>query len=216
IGLRLGRNVYDYYAYNSQHLRYFDARSPFTQLYYIQGSYGESIFEGEFSRNIKPWWNAGIAYKRITSNKQIGATQRQDRQVDHNGVKIYTHLQTNNNRYHLFANYLHNNHAILETGGVRPAPLDSTSDNYFQFLNETVNLNQATGRDVRHSFHVGQTYALFGETLKLFYNFDERRQLNRFDDNGLVIDVDTANGSRTVFFHPNKINYDSTQTHDRS
>ncbi|MFC5270181.1 putative porin [Adhaeribacter terreus] len=214
IGVRLGRNEFDYYAYKLENLTYFDTRSPYTKLYYLQGSLGEGLFEGEFSRNIKPWWSAGIAYHRVTANKQIGAVQRKDSQVDHNGVKVYTHLQTTNNRYHLFAHYLHTNHEFVETGGVRVTETDTTRAVFFNFPSQNVNLTQATGRDIRHSFHVGQTYALFGEHLKLFYHLDERRQMNRFDDAGLAFD--SIGGNNVLFFHPNKINYSAYETHDRS
>ena len=215
IGVRLGRNVYDTYGYYSDELAYFNTRSPYTKLEYIQGSLGEGIFEAEFSRNIKPWWNAGIAYHRVSSNKQIGSTVRRDPQVDNNGVKIYTHLQSTNNRYHLFANYLHMNHLLTESGGVRPEPGETRGD-LFDFQSERTWLTQATARDVRHSFHIGQTYALLGDWVKLFYNFDERKQSNRFDDLSLADKYIGTGREKRLIFYPNEINQDSTQTRNRS
>jgi hypothetical protein len=214
IGVRLGRNVYDYYAYQSDDITYFDTRSPYTKLDYKQGSLGEGIFEAEFSRNIRKWWNAGIAYHRISATKQIGATTRKDLQVDDNGLKFYTHLQSTNNRYHLFANYLHMNHQVVETGGVRPNPGNKRSD-LFDFLTENIWLTHATARDMRHTFHVGQTFALAGEMLKVFYDLDERRQLNRFDDTQLRYENSEGVVHRLVFY-PQHIYNDSTETRDRS
>lgn len=213
IGVRLGRNVYDPYGYHSEQLAYFNTRSPYTKLQYTQGSLGEGIFEAEFSRNIKPWWNAGIAYHRVSGNKQIGAALRKDPQVDDNGVKIYTHLQSKNNRYHLFANYLHMNHQVTESGGVEPQGEDQRSD-LFDYLSENTWLTRATARDVRHTLHIGQTFALAGEWLKLFYNLDERKQSNRFDD--ALLRYNGSGSGKTLVFYPNEINKDSSQTHNRS
>ena len=213
IGVRLGRNVYDLYAYQSDDIAYYDTRSPFTKLNYIQGSLGEGIFEAEFSRNIRKWWNAGIAYHRLAGNKQIGATTRKDLQVDDNGVKFYTHLQSTNNRYHLFANYLHMNHQVVETGGVRPNVGD-TRDSLFNYLTENIWLTHATARDVRHTTHIGQTFALAGEWLKVFYDLDERRQSNRFDDTQLRYSGPVS--AKEVVFYPKVIYKDSTETRDRS
>ena len=217
IGVRLGRNSFDRFTFDSDKLAYLDTRSPYTKLEYIQGSVGEGIFEGEFSRNIRPGWNAGIAYRRYSANKQIGAASRRDGQVDDNGVKIYTHFQTSNNRYHLFANYLHMNQKFVETGGVRPNTGDGPDD-LFDFLTENVNLTQAVGRDARHSIHIGQTYALFGEHLKLFHNLDERKQTNRFTDERLAYSQETIDSVlvSTLRFYPNKTNYDPNRTNDKS
>src|SRR5205085_2628729 len=140
---------------------------------------------------------------------------------DHNGLKIYTHLQSTNGRYHLFANYLLQNHFFVESGGVRPSHSGST-DSLFNLPTQDVNLRSATGRDKRHSFHIGQTFSIYKERLKVFYDFDQRRQFDRFDDNNLQTQVHTTGGQvqTTLFFYPNKVpnltNYDTAQTHDRT
>ncbi len=206
IGARLGRDVFDLYAYHSENISYFNTRSPYSKLEFVQGSLGEGVFEGEFSRNIKKWWNAGLAYRRLATNKQL-AGQRTDEEVVMNGLKLYTHLQTTNNRYHLFANYLNNNHKFVETGGVRPPSPDTPTKEFFDFLSEPVNLINATGREIRNGWHIGQTFALAGEHMKLFYDLDRRKQTNRFDNQNLA---DNRAFNRNIF------NYDSSQTHDRS
>src|SRR6478735_8433546 len=139
IGARLGRNAFDLYAYKPENILYYNTRSPYTKLEFLQGTLGEGVFEGEFNRNITPWWNAGIAYRRITADKQIGGVRR-EQQVVHNGAKIYTHIQTKNNRYHLFAHYLNNNQKFLENGGIRLGENDTLRSQLFGYLDETVNL----------------------------------------------------------------------------
>jgi hypothetical protein len=207
IGARPGRHSFDFYEYRTDNLTYFNTRSPYTKLYYVQGTLGEGFFEAEFSRNIKKWWNAGFAYKRMTANKQFGASTRKDGQVDGNGFKFYTHIQSTNNRYHLFANYILMNHKWVESGGIKPRAGD-TQDSLFNFLTEDIYLRQATGRDVRHLFHIGQTFGLFGDHLKLFHELEQRKQFDRFDD--LALD------STSATIYPDKINYDQKETHDRT
>jgi hypothetical protein len=217
IGARPGRNSFDLYAYRSEKILYYDTRSPFTKLNYIQGSIGEGLFEVEFSRNIKKWWNAGISYNRILTDKQIGATSRRDGQVDLNNFQFYTHVQSTNNRYHLFGNYTHMNNKFVETGGIKPQAGDVVPDDLFDYLSESVNLTQATGRETRHAFHIGQTFALFGDHLKLYHELDQKRQFNRFDDNLLKFkNTDTAGHTTGLLYYPDKRNSNLTQTHDRT
>src|SRR5688572_10012677 len=207
IGARLGRNVFDLYMYQPEDITYFDTRSPYSKLEFIQGTLGEGVFEGEFNRNIKKWWNAGIAYRRISANKQIGG-QRTQQALVHNGLKLHTHLQTTNNKYHLFANFLNNNHKFVETGGVKLGPKPD-KEYLFEYLSDTINLTAATGREIRNSFHIGQTYALYGENLKLFYNLDRRRQTDRFVDTN--VDLEGNPG-----FYRNKTNYSPDETRDKT
>src|SRR5688500_7054108 len=46
IGARLGRNAFDLYAFKSQDVTYFNTRSPYTKLEFVQGTLGEGLFEG--------------------------------------------------------------------------------------------------------------------------------------------------------------------------
>src|SRR5690606_30136884 len=71
IGFDPGFHALDIYAMTHDDVIYYKARTPFSSLYYVSG--GEQILQVTHSQNIKPNWNFGANYNRITSN---GSYQR--------------------------------------------------------------------------------------------------------------------------------------------
>lgn len=210
IGARSGRNAFNRYAYNPERINYYDTRSPYSHIYYIQGQRGEQVFEGTHARNITPRWNAGVAYQIITGNRQIGVSNlRRDGYVSNQAVKAFTHYRSENDKYDLFANYTHLNHEQIEFGGILPGPLDSTQNDLFKYQAELTNLNQAASREFRSNYHLLHIYKLAGEDLKLYHSFDWGRQRNIFQDDQIPYLGDS------VFFYP-EIRYDSARTNDKT
>ncbi|MHC2992617.1 hypothetical protein OB13_13885 [Pontibacter sp. HJ8] len=210
IGARSGRNAFNRYAYNPETINYYDTRSPYSHIYYIQGQRGEQVFEGTHARNITPRWNAGVAYQILTANRQIGvSTLRREGYVSNQAVKAFTHYRSKNDKYDLFANYTHLNHEQIEFGGILPGPLDSTQNDLFKYQAELTNLNQAASREFRSNYHLLHIYKLAKEDMKLYHSFDWGRQRNIYQDDEIPYRGDS------VFFYPD-IKYDSAQTDDRT
>ena len=212
IGVRLGKNVFNRYAYNPATLNYYDTRSPYSHLYYIQGQRGEQVFEATHARNIHSRWNVGVAYQIVTGNRQIGVSNlRRDGYVSHQAVKAFTHYRSEDGKYDLFANYTHLNHEQIENGGIRPGPND-TQDDLFRYQAEVTNLNQAATRELRSNYHLLHIYKLAGEDLKLYHNLDWGRQRDNFQDDEIPRD---ATDGRSLIFYPDTI-YSSRRTDDRT
>lgn len=195
IGARLGKNVFDRYAYRPDQINYYDTRSPYTHLFYIQGQRGEQVFEATHARNITPRWNIGVAYQVITGNRQIGLSNlRRDGYLSSQGAKLFTHYSTENGNYHLFANFTHLNHEQIEFGGLQP-----DLENRFAFRNAITNLSQASTREFRNNLHLLHLYKLAGENLKLYHRFDRGNQRNIFQDDAIPRSDDEG---RTPIFYP--------------
>jgi len=213
IGVRLGKSVFDRYAYNSQTINYFDTRSPYSHIYYVQGQRGEQIFEGTYARNIIERWNAGVAYQILSANKQIGTAERRDGQVDNQAVKAYTHYTSKNGLYDLFFNYTFMKHEQIESGGIRPQPGD-TRDSLSGYETEQVFLSQAANEEARSNFHLTHIYKLAGENLKLYHTADWYRQVNEYQDDALP--KEEANGQPAqLLFYPNAY-FSRALTNDRT
>jgi hypothetical protein len=206
IGARLGKNVFDRYAYHPEHINYYDTRSPYSHIYYIQGQRGEQVFEATHARNINPRWNAGVAYQILSGNRQIGAsTLRRDGYLSSQAVKAFTHYRSENEKYDLFANYTHLNHEQIEFGGIQPELA-----NRFLFQQSLTNLEQAASREYRGRYHLLHIYKLAGEDLKLFHQFDWGRQRNIFQDDAIP-----GAGQGIPGFYPAGL-YHNTRTDDRT
>ena len=209
IGVRLGKNVFDRYAYDPETINYFDTRSPYSHLYYVQGQRGEQVFEGIYARNITPRWNAGVAYRILSANKQLGA-QRREGLIDNQAVKAFSHYTSENKKYDLFFNYTFMKVEQIETGGIQPAPSDSFED-LFDYEREQINLQQAATEESRNGLHLTNIYKLAGENLKLYNTTNWYRQADEYSDNSF-----TFNGepSRLVFY-PDTL-YTNVRTADRT
>ncbi|WP_299699824.1 putative porin [uncultured Pontibacter sp.] len=208
IGARLGKPVFNRYAYRPDRINYFDTRSPYSHLYYIQGQRGEQVFEGTHARNITPRWSAGVAYQIVSANRQIGLSNlRRDGYVSSQAVKVFTHYRSENEKYDLFANFTHLNHEQIETGG-----LQAREENLFLFQDAITNLDQAASQEFRNNYHLLHIYKLAGENLKLFHGFDWGRQRNDYEDDQIPM----ADSLGTPFFYPSTLYRHPQRTDDRT
>lgn len=209
IGARLGKNVFDRYAYDPRRINYYDTRSPYSHIFYIQGQRGEQVFEAVHARNITPRWNAGVAYQIISGNRQLGVSNlRRDGYLSSQAVKAFTHYRSENEKYHLFANFTHLNHEQIENGGIAPGEA-----NLFLFQQALTNLTQASTRELRNNYHLMHIYKLAGENLKFFHSFDWGSQNDIFQDDAIPRLADNAG---TPIFYPAIINNALNRTDDRT
>jgi len=187
IGIRLGKNTFDRYAYDPQKINYFDTKSPYTHLFYVQGQQGEQIFEAKHSRSIKNLANIGFAFERMSGNKQIGAEYKES-QLQHTGFVLFTHVQNKTGKYHLFSNYTFLDQDLVETGGIRLGS-QATRDSVFLFEDAPVWLDQAANQERRNNLHLTHFYTLAKEYIKVFHTLDFRHQYNRYFDDALSQDT---------------------------
>ncbi|PRY15714.1 putative beta-barrel porin [Pontibacter ummariensis] len=217
IGVRLGKNVFDRYAYDPYRVNYFNTRSPYTHLYYIQGGRGEQVFEALHTRNITPRLNVGVAYQIISAEQQIGAgatTRRQNGLLNNKAVKLFSHYRSKNDKYDLFANYSYMKVEQIETGGIRPGVNDTLPELLFRYEGEDVWLSQAVNREARHSFHALQIYKLAKEDLKVYHALDWRRQNNEYVDDALPWATPGTDATyQRLLFYPQAL-FSRTRTSD--
>ena len=210
IGVRFGKNAFDRYAYDPQTVNYYDTRSPYSHLYYVQGQRGEQVFEGIYARNITSRWNAGVAYRILSANKQIGANRREGL-IDNNAVKAFSHYTSKNKKYDLFFNYTFMKVEQIETGGIRPVPDTTRYEDLFDYETESIWLQQAATEESRNALHLTNIFKLAGENLKLYSTTDWYRQANEYSDNSFTFDI--ANGN--LLFYPDTV-YTNVRTLDRN
>jgi hypothetical protein len=214
IGTYLGIDVYDKYMYSPEDVRYFDTRSPYTNLYYVQGGLQQALFNVDFSRNITPNWNAGLSYLRLTAPRQFGIDNfGEDRQTDHHAFLFYTRYFNKDSTYQVLAHFSHLNHEMKDQGGIFMSA-EETKDSLFDYREEEQILNQVRSRDFRNYFHVYHQYA-FARGFQLYHILDVQRRTYDYRDYQLVDQADppapNQRGSfETYEFYPNVFFKDST------
>lgn len=113
IGFDEGYHSLDYYALTPEDIIYYQARAPFTSLYFISAGQKEQLFRAIHSQNIKKNWNVGINFNRGDS-KGIYSRQR----GDNLNVALFSWYQSPSKRYNMWASAIFNTMRAYENGSV--------------------------------------------------------------------------------------------------
>lgn len=140
IGFDAGFHALDHYLLTQDNIKYFRARSPYTELYYVNGSLQEQVFRVTHTQNINPNWNVGANYNRIGSE---GFYANQN--ADHLNAAIFTWYESPGKRYNLLANAVFNTIKAGENGSTTNDSIFSSGSSFRKDA-EIVRL-RATGPD---------------------------------------------------------------------
>jgi hypothetical protein len=122
IGFDAGFHTLDIYAMTHEDVRYYQARAPFTSLYYVSAGEVEQVFKVIHSQNIKPNWNIGANFNRIGAN---GFYRHQ--RGDHLNGALFTWFQSPGKRYNLWASGVFNTLKAQENGSIYNEEIFSAS-----------------------------------------------------------------------------------------
>ncbi len=125
IGFHYAYNPFGLYFFNPKETQYINTKTPFTDLFYAQGTEKLIFLKAKHSQNITPRWNMGVDYQRITSN---GFLPRQYTSLYN--VQFFTAFQSKSKRYTLLASVTWNKALNEESGGIKSDSLyESLSGN---------------------------------------------------------------------------------------
>ena len=190
IGATTGFNSYDLY-WDTETIRYFDTKSPFTNMQLVLGGKGRSLTRATFSRNISPRWNFGFTYRGLFVDKQIQRQGKNDRITRSNYYDGYTAFQSKDSTYRLFVNFRRMFHRVNEFGGVNVDSLDPMGIKAYFDVDAIPWLTTASTEDLRTNFHIFHQYSL-GSGLQFYHTFDRYKQKNKF--------LDVRNEQQNLFY----------------
>jgi hypothetical protein len=154
IGFDAGFHALDFYALNHQDVKFYRARAPFTNLYYVNGAGNEQVLKLTHSQNINKNWNIGANFNRIGTN---GFYTRQ--RGDHLNAAIFTWYQSTNKRYNLWFDAIFNTLKAQENGSIVNDNIFSADYNSLVDKKaESVKLNRARQLWRKNSFMLKQSY----------------------------------------------------------
>ncbi|HEY8935572.1 MAG TPA: putative porin [Cyclobacteriaceae bacterium] len=182
IGATSGFQQFDLY-WLSEQVKYFNTKSPYSNVKVIIGGKGRSITAVNFSRNINPRWNFGFDYRGLFIDKQVLRTGKGDRNVKTTYYDLYTTYQSKDSTYRLFANFRRHHYASNENGGV--SVQDSSFLKSYFYANAQPFLTTAQTFERRLSFHIFQQYNLLKKGIQVYHILDSYRQANYFFDKSL-------------------------------
>lgn len=189
IGKRSGMHVYDLYT-ETEPIKYYDTKSPYSNMKVVLGGLGRAITKGTYSRNITPQWNFGLNYRALLIDKNIQRRGKADRLVRGTYYDAYTTFQSKDSAYRVFGNVRRNFHRVDEFGGVRTDLVADTFElkDYFETTAQPWLTATAESNDLRINWHLFQQYSI-AKPLQVYHMFDRYRQRNKFID---VMNANTA------------------------
>lgn len=116
---QLGYNAFDLYRQKTNGIQYYNTRSPYTKMEYLQTGKGVANLRFLHSRNIKPNWNITIDADRTSSSKQINpGTNREERLINGWNVILSSNYTSKSKRYTAIGHLNHLNFQQIEQGGI--------------------------------------------------------------------------------------------------
>ncbi|MFC5411890.1 putative porin [Larkinella bovis] len=209
IGSQTGLNVYGLYGYQTQQIRYFDTRSPYTNMYLVLGGRGQNILNFDFARSISPRFNIGFNIQRMTSDDQYGSSSNSTtkRLAENWNFVLHSNYRSKNDKYTLLAHYNNLNHRSNDQGGVTEA---GTA------LEQKPLLTTVSSHEKRNELHVYQQYVV-DTAFQVYHTLDFRAQSYRYTDTDMSAGL--ADSSQTGLdlspFYP-RAYYDSVETRQRT
>ncbi|WP_226389012.1 putative porin [Penaeicola halotolerans] len=180
IGRQSGFHVYDLYFKDPSKFKYYDTKSPHTNLNANFGGGGRNMLDVFYTRNINPNWNVAFNFSTIRAAKQLNLTGRDDRMVTQDAYSIQTNYQSEDKRYKALAHFSRMNHVVNESGGIIPPALDSTSE-LFEYRDAKVFLQEAVAQDLRQSYHLYHQYEL-RKGLEVYHVMNKLNHFVRYSD----------------------------------
>jgi hypothetical protein len=113
LGFNYSKNNYKSYFFSPQNLKFYNTRTPFTDLFYVIGSKREQVFRVAFSYNVKKNWNLTANFNRTRSE---GFYSRQN--TNDNYIALSSNYKSENNRYYLLTSVIFNSAKNAENGGI--------------------------------------------------------------------------------------------------
>jgi hypothetical protein len=167
IGTLLGYDAFSLYTFKPSQVRYYNTKSPFSNIIYVPGGNDQDLLQFELSRNIDSLWNVGINVQRISANKQLidKTTNGDNTAISHWDFMMHTNYQTKNKKYSLLAYFNLSDHNSNDQGGVliddnisvNPTRLYSYQEKLSTGGNKPL-LTDAVSRDKSYNFHVYHEY----------------------------------------------------------
>jgi hypothetical protein len=206
IGRTSGFHVYDLYHNSADSIKYFNTKSPYTQLDAFFGGGNRNKLDIAFSRNITPKWNVGINYGTIRARKMLNPTRRDDNMVVNDSYSFHTNYQSDNEKYFLLAAITRMKHRVNEQGGIIPPEVDSTSI-FFTYEDSKVWLRNSRATDLRQEYKVYHQYEIL-KGWQAYHVFDKKKQEGTFFSRLATSD--------SLFFNANRFHSsDTTLLHSR-
>ncbi|WP_026897925.1 putative porin [Daejeonella oryzae] len=194
IGFNAGFHSLDRYMLRAEDIKYYRARSPYTELYYVNGSLQEQVFKVTHTQNVNSNFNFGANYNRIGS-EGFYINQK----ADHLNAALFAWYESPSRRYNLWSNVVFN---TLKAGENGSTINDSIFFRNNQSLRKDAEVVRLSATGVSRPKQTWREQSLF---LKQSYNIGRIDSLNANTDSMQILP--TQRLSHTLKYSRNRYNF---------
>ncbi|MEZ4903612.1 MAG: putative porin [Spirosomataceae bacterium] len=206
LGAQFGYDAYTPYAYTIKDVKYFDTKSPYTNMFLTLGGLGQNIVRFDHNQNLSPRLNLGINAQRFTTNKYFGtsgSTDPQNNLTQNWGFVFHGNYRSKDDKYQLLGQFNHLNHSAYEQGGMSPDSLNFKPGGSIEYNNPSAILKTAQSWERRNNWHIYHQYVM-AQGFQVYHIFDYKRTINTYTD------ADLSQGEKYGFYQ--KYYYSDTYT----
>ena len=204
LGTHLGYNAYMHYAFDTDEVKYYNTKSPFSDIDYSLGGGGQTRLNFSFARNIDSLWNMGLELQRVVADKVLtdAAFKKGDQfLLGQWAVLLHSNYRSRNNKYRILGHFNYFDQGTNDQGGVK-LTTGQTPTAALNYLDNTAILSNSTSQsnDQFLKFHVYHEFIGF-KGLQFFQRFDLETRKVKYRD----MDFDMSLADR--FYPKTYINY---------
>ncbi|KYG74699.1 putative beta-barrel porin [Roseivirga ehrenbergii] len=188
IGRRSGYNAYDEFYVGPDDIKYFDTKSPFTEINVVYGGGRRGQTDIVFALNDSVYLNLGFQYKSVRAEKQLAFLSTGDFQSKGTNYNFFGFIRPKKlPRYLALFNFTQMKFSVDEQGGILDPAIDPANDEdgaeatYFKYRDANVLLDDAESYDKRGGVHIFQQYNL-DSVLQVYHSGTYYNQIVRYTD----------------------------------
>lgn len=204
LGTSLGYTAYMPYAFSAENIRYFNTKSPYSEVDYNLGAGGQTSLNFSFARNVDSLWNFGFELQRMVADKVL--TDAAYKQGDQSllgqwGLVFHTNYRTKNNKYRLLSHVNYFDQGTKDQGGLKLTNGQSELEALKYIDNAAILSNSGSeSNDQFLKLHVYHEFIGF-KGLQFFQKIDLHSRTVKYRD------VDFTNTLAMKFYPKTYINY---------
>lgn len=198
LGTQLGYNAYLTYAFDSDKVRYYQTKSPFSDIEYSLGGGGQTRLNFSFARNIDSLWNFGIELQRMLADKILTdeAFKKGEQSLTSQwGILLHSSFRSRNDKYRILGHLNYFDQGSNDQGGIKLTNGQTETD-ALKYLDNTAILSNSLSQsnDQFLKFHLYHEFIGF-KGLQFFQRFDLETRKVKYRD----LDFNTSLANR---FYP--------------
>ncbi len=204
LGTSLGYNAFMPYAFDADQVRYYQTKSPFSDIEYSLGGGGQTRLNFSFARNIDSLWNFGIELQRLVADKILTdeAFKKGEQSLTGQwGILLHSSFRSRNDKYRILGHLNYFDQGSNDQGGVKLTK-GQTALEALKYLDNTAILSNSLSQsnDQFLKFHLYHEFIGF-KGLQFFQRFDLETRRVKYRD----LDFSTSLVNR--FYPKTFINY---------